>query len=81
MQVGGEHYGVGYRGPDWQGQPYTMVDTGAATHAAWSYAFSHEIVEMLVDPTDADYHTWPDGLRPFSRSVIRSSNTRTRSTA
>ena len=63
MQVGGEHYGVGYRGPDWQGQPYAIVDTGAATHAAWSYAFSHEIVEMLVDPTDADYHTWPDGSR------------------
>ena len=63
MHIGGEHYGAGYHGPDWRGQPYAVVDTGSASYTAWSYALSHEIAEMLVDPTDADYYVWPNGAR------------------
>jgi len=63
MRIGGDHYGVGVPGPDWSGQPYAIVDTGAATYQSWSYAFSHEISEMLVDPQDETYHVWPDGTR------------------
>ena len=63
MEIGGEHYGSGVPGPLWQGQPYVIVDTGGATYDSWSYAFSHEIMEMLVDPTDADYYVWPNGAR------------------
>ena len=63
MQLGGEHYGIGVHGPAWQGQPYVIVKTGGETYASWSYAFSHEIAEMLVDPTDTNYYTWPNGIR------------------
>ena len=38
-------------------QPYAYVETEGATFNGWSEAFSHEIVEMLVDPTTArDYY-------------------------
>jgi hypothetical protein len=63
MTIGGDHYGLAVPGPNWQGQPYASVKTGAATYESWSYAFSHEITEMLVDPNDATYHYWPNGTR------------------
>ena len=63
MKVGGDHYGVGVPGPDWQGQPYAIVLTGATTYPTWSYAASHEIAEMLVDPGDDRYYAWPSGTR------------------
>ena len=63
MKIGGDHYGAGVPGPYWNGQPYAVVDTGAAAYTAWSYAFSHEILEMLVDPNDNRYFAWPNGVR------------------
>ncbi|HEY1519149.1 MAG TPA: hypothetical protein VGF91_22150, partial [Solirubrobacteraceae bacterium] len=63
LEVGGEHYGLGVPGPDWHGQPYVIVKTGGAAYTAWSYALSHEVDEMLVDPTDAMYYVWPNGSR------------------
>jgi hypothetical protein len=36
---------------DFYGQPYALVWTAGATVDAWSRDFSHEVVEMLEDPT------------------------------
>jgi hypothetical protein len=64
MQIGGDHFGAGVHGPYWEGSPYALVLTGAASYESWSYAFSHEILEALVDPGDNTYWTWPgDGVR------------------
>jgi hypothetical protein len=63
MQIGGEHYGLAVPGPDYQGQPYAIVDTGASGLVAWSYALSHEVAEMLEDPNDNSFYTWPNGQR------------------
>ena len=57
FQLGGEHYGDAYHGPFWAGQPYAVVDTGGTTYTGWSYAFSHEILEMLADPNVSTYAT------------------------
>jgi hypothetical protein len=48
-------------GPDlglhaFSGGPYAIVWTSAGTYVAWSQPFSHEVAEMLVDPTtQVDY--------------------------
>lgn len=63
LPIGGEHYGSAVPGPLWHGMPYAVVDTGAATYEQWSYTFSHEIPEMLVDPSDDLYRVWPTGAR------------------
>lgn len=63
LPIGGEHYGSAVPGALWRGTPYAVVYTGAVTYQSWSYAFSHEIVEMLVDPNDDTYHVWPNGTR------------------
>ncbi len=48
-------------GPDlglhsFSGSPYAIVWTSGGTYVAWSQPFSHEVAEMLVDPTAAvDY--------------------------
>ena len=36
---------------DFYGQPYALVWTSGATVEGWSRDFSHEVVEMLEDPT------------------------------
>lgn len=36
---------------DFYGQPYALVWTAGATAQGWSRDFSHEVVEMLEDPT------------------------------
>jgi hypothetical protein len=41
---------------DFSGQPYALVWTSGAAAEAWSRDFSHEVIEMLEDPTlDARY--------------------------
>ena len=48
LKVGGsEAHGV----HDFYGQPYALVWTSGATIDGWSRDFSHEVVEMLEDPT------------------------------
>ncbi|MGZ4530795.1 MAG: hypothetical protein ACXVXP_00415 [Mycobacteriaceae bacterium] len=37
------------------GAPYAMVYTGGLTYDAWARGFTHEVVEMLVDPTGSRY--------------------------
>ena len=46
LKVGGQPHGVHL----WYGQPYALVWTGGGTVESWSRDFSHEILEMLVDP-------------------------------
>jgi hypothetical protein len=60
--IEGEHYGNGDPGPYWAGDPYAIVDTGALPYVDWSHALSHEILEMLADPTD-EIHATPYVLR------------------
>jgi hypothetical protein len=36
---------------DFYGQPYALVWTSGATMQGWSRDFSHEVIEMLEDPT------------------------------
>jgi hypothetical protein len=49
-QVHGDHF--------WYGEPYAVTWTGGGTVEGWSRDLSHEILEMLVDPTTnrAAYH-------------------------
>ena len=59
-------YLKGGSGPDlglhpFAGQPNALVWTYGGTYVAWSQPFSHEVAEMLVDPTDADCYIWPNG--------------------
>lgn len=60
--VDGVHYGSAIPGPYWAGEPYAIVDIGIATETGiWARAFTHELTEMDVDPTDA--LTWShDGI-------------------
>jgi hypothetical protein len=46
LKGGGQPHGVHL----WYGQPYALVWTGGGTVESWSRDFSHEILEMLVDP-------------------------------
>jgi hypothetical protein len=45
---------------DYTGVPSAVVTTGRNPMSVWSRAFTHEIVEMLVDPTDT--MRWKLGL-------------------
>src|SRR5690349_9989842 len=36
---------------DFYGRPYALVWTSGATAEGWSRGFSHEVIEMLEDPT------------------------------
>jgi len=56
LKVGGGPHGVHL----WYGRPYALVWTGGGTVEAWSRDFSHEILEMLVDP-DTDRSVYHDG--------------------
>ena len=44
---GGEPHGE----HDFYGQPYALVWTSGATAQGWSRDFSHEVIEMIEDPT------------------------------
>ncbi len=46
LKVGAEAHGVHL----FYGEPYALVWTGGGTAESWSRDFSHEILEMLVDP-------------------------------
>ena len=46
LMLGGQPHGVHL----WYGQPYALVWTGGGTVELWPRDFSHEILEMLVDP-------------------------------
>jgi hypothetical protein len=46
LKIGIEAHGVHL----WHGVPYAIVWTGVGTVESWSRDFSHEIIEMLVDP-------------------------------
>jgi hypothetical protein len=57
LKVGGQPHGLHL----WYGQPYALVWTGGGTAESWSRDFSHEIVEMLVDP-ETDRSVYHDGV-------------------
>ncbi len=46
LKIGLQAHGVHL----WHGAPYAIVWTGVGTVESWSRDFSHEILEMLVDP-------------------------------
>ncbi len=54
LKIGAQPHGVHL----WYGAPYALVWTGGGTVESWSRDFSHEILEMLVDPETnrAVYH-------------------------
>jgi hypothetical protein len=56
LLIGGEAHGVHWGVPS----PHAQVWTGGATCIGWSQSFSHEILEMLVDPSTAHYYTHDD---------------------
>lgn len=56
----GEHF---YNLPD--GPPYTDVYTGGSTYVGWSQSFSHEALEMLVDPTTAVVYSYQGQTPPL----------------
>jgi len=57
LKVGGQPHGVHL----WYGRPYALVWTGGSTVEAWSRDFSHEILEMLVDP-ETNRSVYHDGV-------------------
>jgi len=57
LKVGSEPHGVHL----WYGQPYALVWTGGGTVESWSRDFSHEILEMLVDP-ETNRSVYHDGV-------------------
>jgi hypothetical protein len=57
LKVGAQPHGVHL----WYGRPYALVWTGSGTVEAWSRDFSHEVLEMLVDP-DTDRSVYHDGV-------------------
>jgi len=57
LKIGGQPHGVHL----WYGQPYALVWTGGGTVESWSSDFSHEILEMLVDP-DTNRSVYHDGV-------------------
>ncbi len=59
----GEHF---YNLPD--GPPYAYVYTGATTYVGWSQSFSHEALEMLVDPTTAVVYSYQGETAPLEVS-------------
>ena len=57
LKSGAESHGVHL----WYGQPYALVWTGGETVESWSRDFSHEILEMLVDP-ETNRSVYHDGV-------------------
>jgi len=57
LKVGGQPHGVHL----WYGQPFALVWTGGGTVKSWSRDFSHEILEMLVDP-ETNRSVYHDGV-------------------
>jgi hypothetical protein len=57
LKVGGEPHGVHL----WFGRPYALIWTGGGTVESWSRDFSHEILEMLVDP-NTNRSVYRDGV-------------------
>jgi hypothetical protein len=58
---------------DFYGQPYALVWTSGATAEGWSRDFSHEVIELLEDPTlDARYlHNGSTWQREIADPVTR----------
>jgi hypothetical protein len=55
LQVGGTEWGVHYTQPT-----RAFVYTAGLPYTAWSTVFSHEVVEMMVDPTTTNTYTAND---------------------
>ncbi len=57
LKIGAQPRGVHL----WYGAPYALVWTGGGTVESWSRDFSHEILEMLVDP-ETNRSVFDDGV-------------------
>jgi hypothetical protein len=57
LKIGLQAHGVHL----WHGAPYAIVWTGVGTVESWSRDFSHEILEMLVDP-ETNRSVFVDGV-------------------
>jgi hypothetical protein len=57
LKIGRVAHGAHY----WYGEPYALVWTGGGTVESWSRDFSHEILEMLVDP-ETNRSVYHDGV-------------------
>ena len=59
LKGGSSEYQLGVH--SFAGKPYADVWTGGLPYLDWSTPFSHEVMEMSVDPTGQTYYTPPDG--------------------
>jgi hypothetical protein len=52
LQIGGTEWGVHYSQPT-----RAIIYTDGLTYRAWSTAFSHEVLEMIEDPSTTNWYT------------------------